>query len=113
MSHDRRRTEVFGFERGPNGSRDSNPEEGSGAGAASSQNQITANEELPEEELDSMEARKFGERLCEKTASDWSAAQLDDETARAAVERILVKVPIEDMSEEAIPDTVDKKEVNG
>ena len=34
-----------------------NPLEGSGTGVASSQNQVTANEELPEEELDSIEAR--------------------------------------------------------
>ena len=88
-----------------------NPEEGSGAGVASSQNQMTADEELLEEELHSMEARKFGERLCEKTASDWSAAQLNDETARVAVELILAKVLTEDMPEEAIPDTVNKKEV--
>ena len=49
--------------------------------------------------------------MCEKTASDWSAAQLEDETARVAAELILAKVPIGDMSAEAIPDTVDKKEV--
>ena len=88
-----------------------NREEGSGAGVTSNQNQMTDNEELPEEALDSVEAPKFGEGLCEKTATDWSAAQLNDERARVAEELILVKVPIEDMSQEAIPDTVDKMEV--
>ena len=50
--------------------------------------------------------------MCDKTASDWSAAQLEDETARVSVKHILAEVPIENMSEEAIPDTVVKKEVN-
>ena len=52
-----------------------NPEEGDGAGLASSQG--SNQHELPEEELDSMGAREFGEILCEKTAtSGWAAAQL-------------------------------------
>ena len=52
-----------------------NPEEGDGAGLASSQG--SNQNELPEEELDSMGAREFGEILCEKTAtSGWAAAQL-------------------------------------
>ena len=73
MSLDVRSTEILGL-------RENqmvavlNSEEDSSAGVANSHIQTTANEELPEEEFDSMEARKFGERLCEKTASDWSAA---------------------------------------
>ena len=47
-----------------------NPEDGDGAGLASSQG--SNQNELPEEELDSMEAREFGEKLCEKTATDWA-----------------------------------------
>ena len=50
-----------------------NPE-GDGAGLASSQG--SHQNELPEEELDSMEAREFGEKLCEKTVTDWAAACL-------------------------------------
>ena len=59
MSHDRRRSEILGSKKNQMVAV-INPEVGSGAGVASSQNQMTANEELPEEELDSMEARKFG-----------------------------------------------------
>ncbi len=47
-------------------------EEGSSAGVAGSSEN---HDELPEEDLDSMEAREFGEKLCEKTASDWAVAQ--------------------------------------
>ena len=50
-----------------------NPDEGDGAGLAS--NQGSNRNELPEEGLDSMEAREFSEKLCEKTAADWASAQ--------------------------------------
>ena len=53
-----------------------NPEEGDGAGLASSQG--SNQNELPEEELDGMEAREFGEKLCVKTGTDWATAQLKD-----------------------------------
>ena len=33
-----------------------------------------------------IEAREFGENLCEKTATGWAAAQLKDETSKIAVE---------------------------
>ena len=58
-----------------------------------------------------MEAREFGEKLCEKTATDWAAAQLKDETSKIAVEYILAGVSIGNITEEMIPETVDKKEV--
>ena len=35
-----------------------------------------------------MEAREFGEKLCEKTATHWAAAQLNDETSKIAVKYI-------------------------
>ena len=60
-----------------------NREYDDGAGLASSQG--SNQNELPEEELDSMEARQFGEKLCEKKATDWAAAQLKDETSKIAV----------------------------
>ena len=85
-----------------------NPE-GNGTGSAVSQG--NNQHELPEEELDSMEARKFGEKLCEKTANDWAAAQLKDETSKIAVEYILAGIPVGNITEEMIPETVDKKEV--
>ena len=58
-----------------------------------------------------MEAREFGAKLCEKTATDWAAAQLEDETSKIAVEYILARVSVGDITEEVIPETVDKKEV--
>ena len=61
--------------------------------------------------MDSMEARQFGERLCEKSASDWSSLQLKDDTAKIAVDFILAGVSAGDITEEVIPDTVDKSEV--
>ena len=89
-----------------------NPEdEGSGAGLASSQDNGDNNGELPEMELDSMEAREFGERLCEKTARDWAAAQLKNETSRIAVEFIVAGVSAGDIPEEAAPNTADRKKV--
>ena len=84
-----------------------NPE-GNGTGSAVSQG--NNQHELPEEELDSMEAREFGEKLCDKNATDWAAAQLEDETSRIAVECILAGVSV-DITEAVIPETVDKKEV--
>ena len=56
-----------------------------------------------------MEAREFGEKLCEKTATDWAAAQLKDETSKIAIEYILAGVSVGDTTEEVIPDTVDKQ----
>lgn len=53
-----------------------------------------------------MEPRIYGEILCEKTASGWSAVQFKDETARVAVGFILSTVPIDNTSEEAMPDTL-------
>ena len=61
--------------------------------------------------MDSMEARQFGERLCEKSASDWSSLQIKDDTAKIAVDFILAGVSAGDITEEVIPDTVDKSEV--
>lgn len=84
-------------------------EEGDGAELAGSQ-EYKNNMELPEE-LDSMEAREFGERLCEGTASDWSAAKLKDDTARTAVDFILAGVAVGDTTNEVMPGTVDKLEL--
>ena len=86
-----------------------NPEEGDGAGLASSQGR--SQNQLPEEDLDSMEAHAFGEKLCEKTVIDWTAAQLKDETSKIAVEYIRARSSVGDITEEVIPETVDKKEV--
>ena len=36
-----------------------------------------------------MEAREFGQKLCEKTETDWAAAQIKDETSKTAIEYIL------------------------
>ena len=85
-----------------------NPE-GDGAGLACSQS--SNQNALPEEELDSMKAREFGEKLCEKTATHWAAAQLNDETSKIAVKYIGAGVSVGDITEEVIPETVDKKEV--
>lgn len=46
-----------------------------------------------------MATREFGERLCERTASDWPAAQLEDGTSRSAVEFILAGVSVGDITE--------------
>ena len=45
-----------------------------------------------------MEAREFGEKLCEKTATDWAAAQLKDETSKIAAEYILAGVSVGDIT---------------
>ena len=58
-----------------------------------------------------MEAREFGEKLCEKTATDWAAAQLKDETSKIAADYILAGVSVGDITDEVIPETIDKKEV--
>ena len=84
--------------------------EGDGAGLASSQG--SSENVIPEEELDSMEAREFGEKLREKTATDWAAAQLKDETSKIGVEYILAGVSVGDITEEVIAEIVDKKEGN-
>ena len=83
-----------------------NPE-GDGAGLVSSQG--SNQNEHPEEELDNMEAREFGEKLCENTATDRAAAQLKDETSKISVEYILAGVSVGDITEEVIPEIVDKK----
>ena len=73
-----------------------------------SQNQDDDSEELPEEEMDSKEAREFGERLCERKAGDWSIAQQRDETAKTAINIMLANIYISvgDISDEAIiPET--------
>ena len=49
--------------------------------------------------------------MCEKTATDCAAAQLEDETSKIAVEYILAGISVGDITEEVIPETVDKKEV--
>ena len=49
--------------------------------------------------------------MCEKTAPDCAAAQLEDETSKIAVEYILAGISVGDITEEVIPETVDKKEV--
>ena len=58
-----------------------------------------------------MDAREFGEKLCEKTATDWAAAQLKDETSKIAADYILAGVSVGDITEEVIPETVDKEEL--
>ena len=67
--------------------------------------------ELPEEELDSMIARDFGERICDKTALYWAAAQLTDEASRIEAEILVAGVSAGDTTEVVVPDTVDRKEV--
>ena len=51
--------------------------------------------------------------MCEKTANDWTVAQLKDETARSAVEFILAGVTSGEITDEdgSKTDTVDKMEV--
>lgn len=59
-----------------------------------------------------MKTRKFGEILCEKSASDWATAPPKDELARTAADAIVAGVSVEDSTNEVIPDTVvDKLEV--
>ena len=84
------------------------PEEG-GAGLASTQS--NNKNELSEEKLDTMESRGFGEKLFEETAinTDWAAARVKDETSSIAVEYILAGVSVGDITEEVIPETVDKE----
>ena len=86
-----------------------NREYDDGAGLASSQG--SNQNELPEEELDYMEDREFGEKLCEKTATDWAATQLKYETSKIAVEYILAGVSVGNITDEMITEAVDKKEV--
>ena len=56
--------------------------------------------------MDSIEAREFGEKR-EKTASEWAEAQMKDEPARIAIEVLHSGVPVEEITEETIPDTVE------
>ena len=60
-----------------------------------------------------MESRGFGEKLFEETAinTDWAAARVKDETSSIAVEYILAGVSVGDITEEVIPETVDKEEL--
>lgn len=49
--------------------------------------------------------------MCERTASDWSAAQPKDDTARTAADFTLACVAVMDITNEVIPRTVDKLEL--
>ena len=61
--------------------------------------------------MDSLEAREFGEKLCEKTAKDWAIAQQRKETSSIVIEILRAEIAVADISDEDIPDTVDKLEV--
>ena len=65
----------------------------------------------PEEELDSEAACAFGERLCQKTAKDWAAAQQKDETASVAVTCIVNETPSSDITEEGLSTGIDVTEL--
>ena len=89
-----------------------NPEdEGGSAGVVGNPDPTDNNEELPEEEIDSIEAREFIEKLCEKTASEWAEAQMKDESARIGIEFLHSGVPVGEITEETIPDTVKISEI--
>ena len=86
-------------------------EEGSSAGVADNSGSGKNMGELPQEELDSSEAREFGEKLCEKTAKDWAIAQRKDETSSIVIEFLRAGIAIAEILDEDIPDTVDKLEI--
>ena len=81
-------------------------DEGGSAGVAGSHHPTDDNEELPQEELDGIEAREFGEKWCEKTASEWAEAQMKDESARIAIEFLHSGVPVGEITEGTILDVV-------
>ena len=76
-----------------------------------SQSQDSDGEELPEEEMDSKEAREFGERLCERKVSDWSIAHQQDEVVKTAINFMLANMSVGDISDEVIPETAEKTEL--
>ena len=53
-----------------------------------------------------MEARKIGEKLCQKSGSEWVSEQLKDETGRTVVDVTPAGISVEDITEEVVPDTV-------
>ena len=70
-----------------------------------------SNNELPAKDLECMEARECGGKLCDKSASEWASEKLKDETARTIVGLLLAENSVEDTTEGVIPDTVDKMDV--
>lgn len=49
---------------------------------------------LPEEDQQSVAARMFGERLYEKSACDWTRMHKKDDTAKAVVEYLRLGAPL-------------------
>ena len=68
-------------------------------------------QELPELDFDSLEAKKFGEHLCSKTPKEWSIAQRNDDTARSVIAIIRAKTPSDKINLDALPEGVDSIEV--
>ncbi|CAN0047413.1 unnamed protein product, partial [Pylaiella littoralis] len=64
------------------------------------------------EEWNSKEAKAFGERLCEKNASDWAVAQAADKTAWLVINILSRGIKAKDITEGEIPEGVDIDEVN-
>lgn len=54
----------------------------------------------------SKEAKAFGERLAEKTASDWARVQAVDKTASTAIELIAEGVEVKDIKQTSVPNEV-------
>lgn len=61
--------------------------------------------------INSEEARRFGERLCEKTASDWAQEQLKDPTAKVVLELIEAGKGVSDIKTGTLPEDVVEDEV--
>lgn len=68
---------------------------------------------MPLEDLESQEARRFGERLCEKTAKDWAEAKRRDLVSNAAMEHILAKPEPSELKAGDFSDLGEYEEVKG
>ncbi|CAB1111520.1 unnamed protein product [Ectocarpus sp. CCAP 1310/34] len=85
-----------------------NSNEGGGsAGGGSEAEPVMRSQGSQLEGWNSKEAKEFGERLCEKTASDWVEAQYKDLTAKAALQLITDEVEVHKIVKNDIPEGVD------
>lgn len=66
---------------------------------------------IPEEEWDNEAACAFGEKLCQKSAKDWAAAQVKDDTANVVMTCIENDKPSSEITEEGLGPGRDVKEV--
>ena len=87
-------------------------QEGSGSSAGvragpEQENQAAESFDTPDEEFDNDAAYAFGEKLCQKSAKDWTIAQSNDETAKTAMTYIENDATSGDVTEEELSPGID------